>query len=85
MTTEFNIGDEVFYGYPDPVKGVISRIQISAKGVSYCMQGKTSFWSDVGATKDEAMLRSLKSDLKTHFQYIEKLKKEITDLESKIK
>lgn len=85
MTIEFNIGDEVYYGYPEPVAGVIAQIRITEDGVAYCMQGKTAFWKAVGKNKDEAMLRSLKADLDTHIRYIEQLKKEIQELERKMK
>ena len=84
MTTEFNIGDKVWYGYPEPQPGVIAQIRTFSSGTLYYMQGQKSGWKVVGKTKKEALLKGLKSDLKSHERYIEKLKKEIDELEKKI-
>lgn len=80
MTTEFNIGDEVWFGYPTPTKGVVTGIEITASNVWYRINHKSS-WENVGRTKDEALLKGLKSDLESHERYIAKLKQEIAELE----
>jgi hypothetical protein len=81
MTTEFNIGDKVWYGYPEPQPGVIDQIIISSNSILYYMQGEKSGWKDVAKTRKEAALKGLKSDLESHERYIAKLKQEIEELE----
>lgn len=84
MTTEFNIGDEVWYGYPNPEKGVIKEIKISESGIWYVISGSPGVWSLVSTNSDEALLKGLKSDLESHERYIAKLKLEIAELETHI-
>jgi hypothetical protein len=81
MTTEFNIGDEVWYGYPEPQPGVITQIRIFSSSTLYYMQGQKSGWKVVGKDYEEALLKGLKSDLESHERYIAKLKQEIAELE----
>ena len=81
MTTEFNIGDKVWYGYPEPQPGVIDQIVISSHSILYYMRGEDSGWKDVAKTRKEAALKGLKSDLESHERYIAKLKQEIEELE----
>jgi hypothetical protein len=83
MTTEFNIGDEVWYGYPDPQPGVIAQIRIFSSSTLYYMQGQKSGWKVVGKDYEEALLKGLKSDLESHERYIYKLKQEIKELEKR--
>ena len=81
MTTEFNIGDEVWYGYPDPVKGKIVKISIMECGVFYNI-GKHDWGEEnIGKTEKEARIKGIKSDLETHKRYIAKLEKELEELE----
>lgn len=80
MTTEFDIGDDVWYGYPEPRKGNITRIYITASGVSYEINN-SSEWQIVGKNEKEARIRALKEDLASHERYIAKLKKELEELE----
>lgn len=80
MTTEFNIGDKVWYGYPEPTKGKITKIEITASGVWYIINHKSA-WENVGKSRIEAALKGLKSDLKSHERYIAQLKQEIAELE----
>lgn len=81
MTTEFNIGDEVWFGYPEPQPGVIAQIRIFSNSILYYMQGQKSGWKVVGKDREEALLKGLKSDLESHERYIAKLKQEIAELE----
>lgn len=80
MTTEFDIGDEVWYGYPEPRKGNITRIYITASGVSYEINN-SSEWQIVGKTAKEAKRRAIEADLASHERYIAKLKKDLEELE----
>lgn len=79
MTTEFDIGDEVWYGYPEPKKGKITEIYITSAKVLYQIDNK-SIWETVGKNEKEARIRGIKEDLATHERYIEKLKKELEEL-----
>ena len=83
MTTEFNIGDEAWFGYPNPTKGIVTGITINEKGVLYSFNGNGSGWKTVGKTENDAQLRGAKADLEVHERYIEMLKKEIAELEKK--
>ena len=84
MTTEFDIGDEVWYGYPVPHKGIVSEIIITRSCVQYGLDGKrNNYWEIVGKTEKETRIRGIKSDLESHERYIEKLKKELEELEKR--
>jgi hypothetical protein len=80
MKTEFDIGDEVWCGYPDPVKGKITGIHITKSRVRYEIDGR-SYWGVITKTEKEARIRGIKSDLETHKRYIAKLEKELEELE----
>ena len=81
MTTEFNIGDEVWYGYPEPQPGVIASIRIFKTSVLYYMSAHKYGCKIVGKDRNEALLRGLRDDLESHERYIAKLKQEIAELE----
>lgn len=80
MTTEFDIGDEVWYGYPEQEKGTVTRIIIDEKGVQYEVN-KKDFWEIVGISAKDAKIRIIKSELAYYKSRIEKLKKELEELE----
>lgn len=80
MNTEFDIGNEVWYGYPNPVKGTVTRIIITNDGVHYEIN-KSNLWETVGRNAKEARIKGIKSDLATHKRYIAKLEKELEELE----
>lgn len=81
MTTEFDIGDEVWYGYPEPKKGKITQITISADGILYSINRATWRTGYVAKSEKEARIRGIKSDLETHKRYIATLEKELEELE----
>lgn len=81
MKTEFNIGDEVWYGYPEPEKGKITQITISANGIFYSINGANWRTGYVAKSEKEARIKGIKSDLETHKRYIAKLEKELEELE----
>lgn len=80
MTTEFNIGDEVWYGaYPDGARhnGKITKILVDENGVRYMITGSKEKHERVYKTEKDTVIASLKHDIKCHLDYVEWLKQQL--------
>lgn len=86
MTTEFDIGDVVWYGaYPEGARhqGEILKIFIDANCVRYRISGSKENHQRVYRTEKELCIASLKQDIDCHLDYVEWLKKQIEIWEQK--
>lgn len=80
MTTEFDIGDEVWYGaYPDGARhtGKVRQIIVDKDGIKYLITKSNEKHKHIFRTEKELCIDSLKRDISTHLDYVEWLKKQI--------